>query len=99
MRGGNRGPAPPRRPGPENGDLLGSEIIRDNKAKARRVQRRKELPHSVSVYDGLRFLGRLIQREHGVEAVLADGQTLGIYNTESAAAHALIAAQKGATTP
>ena len=75
-----------KRPGPRTSDLLGSEIAAENNPNPRRVQSRKaKLSRAVSLYDGLRLVGRLIQRDRGTEAVLADGTAFGLFNTEAQA--------------
>jgi hypothetical protein len=49
----------------------------------------------VALYDGRDHLGSLVQEDYGTEAVLPDGESLGLFNDEADATRALIAARKG----
>ena len=46
-------------------------------------------PDSAAVYSGQNLLGSVVDRRGQFEAVLANGRTLGLYNTLQAAANAI----------
>jgi hypothetical protein len=51
---------------------------------------------ALPVDSGYATLGRLVEREHAVEAIRADGTSLGLFSTTVAAAAALVEAARTA---
>jgi hypothetical protein len=98
MEKNERGRAAVRHPRPsKNGQLGGPTKIENRPAGAGTQQPRKaaEEPQLFTgLYDGHSHLGYLIPRCHGFEAVLPDGESLGLYNDEVAATRAVIARGK-----
>jgi hypothetical protein len=65
-----------------------------------RAKRISEELSTIQVYDGLRWIGSIVEQVNGqYEAGLPDGQSLGLYTSRQAAGHAIVEATRPGARP